>query len=78
MLRNGQKFPSRSAYTDPEINADGSIDIYFGPKAPPAHQRNWIETVPGKGWFPLFRFYGPLDPFFDKSWKPGDIEKILI
>jgi len=76
MLRNGQKFPSRSAYTDPEINADGSIDIYFGPKAPPEHAKNWIETVPGKGWFPLFRFYGPQESFFDKSWKPGDIERI--
>jgi hypothetical protein len=31
--------------------------------------------VPGKGWFTLFRFYGPLDPFFDQTWKPGDIER---
>jgi hypothetical protein len=76
MLRNNQKFPSRSAYTDPAINADGSIDLYFGPKAPPEGAKNWIETVPGKGWFPLFRFYGPREPFFDKSWKPGDIERI--
>jgi hypothetical protein len=76
MLRNNQKFPSRSAYTDPAINADGSIDLYFGPKAPREGAKNWIETVPGKGWFPLFRFYGPREPFFDKSWKPGDIERI--
>ena len=76
MLRNSQKFPACSA--DPEINADGSIDLYFGPKAPAAHEKNWIETLPGKGWFPLFRFYGPLEPFFDKSWKPGDIEKIPL
>ena len=78
LLRNNQAFPSRSSYTDPEINADGSIDIYFGPKPPPAHDRNWIETMPGKGWFTLLRFYGPREPFFDKSWKPGDIERILL
>ena len=78
MLRNGQKFPSRSVYTDPATNEDGSIDLYFGPKAPLEHVRNWIATVPGKGWFPLFRFYGPLDQFFDKSWKPSDIERIAL
>ena len=78
MLRNSQKFPSRSAYTDPEINADGSIDIYFGPKAPPEHTKNWIETVPGKGWFPLLRLYGPQESFFDRSWEPGDIERIQL
>ena len=78
MLRNGQKYPSHSAYTDPAINDDGSIDLYFGPKAPPEHTRNWIATVPGKGWFPLFRFYGPLDQFFDKSWKLSDIERIAL
>ena len=31
--------------------------------------------MPGKGWFVLFRFYGPLEPFFDKTWKPADIER---
>ena len=76
MLRTGQPYPSRSSYTDPEINPDGSIDLHFGPSAPPAHERNWIETVPGKGWFVLFRLYGPLEPFFDKSWRPGDIERV--
>lgn len=73
MLRNGQPFPSVSSYTDPEFNADGSIDFHFGPEAPAGKERNWIRTVPGKGWFPLLRFYGPLEPFFDQSWKPDDI-----
>lgn len=78
MLRNSQKSPSISKYTDPDINRDGSIDVYFGPGAPAGHEKNWIETVAGRGWFPLFRFYGPLEAFFDKSWKPGDIERILL
>ena len=43
--------------------------------APAGKEKNWIQTVPGKGWFVLFRFYGPLEPFFDKTWKPDDIER---
>ena len=54
----------------------GSIDIDFGPEAPTGSAQNWIQTTPGKGWFTLFRFYGPLEPFFDQSWKPDDIVAI--
>jgi hypothetical protein len=71
-LQNGQPFPSISSYTKPVINADGSIDIAFGPEEP-EEKGNWIKTVPGKGWFPIFRFYGPAQPYFDKSWKLEDI-----
>jgi hypothetical protein len=73
LLRSSQPFPSVSSYTGPQANADGSIDIYFGPEAPAGKEKNWIQTMPGKGWFTLFRFYGPLEPFFDKTWKPDDI-----
>ena len=76
LLRNGEKFPSVSQYTGPQANADGSIDIYFGPVIEKGKEKNWIKTVPGKGWFILFRFYGPLDPFFDKNWKLDDIKKV--
>lgn len=76
MLRNGQPYPSLSMYTGPQSNSDGSIDVYFGPDALKGKEKNWIKTVTGKGWFVLFRFYGPLEPFFDKSWKPGDIRKV--
>jgi hypothetical protein len=76
MLRNGQRFPSVSQYTGPKINPDGSVDIFFGPRTPPAPEPNWIKTIEGRGWFPLLRFYGPLEPFFDQSWKPDDIEEM--
>lgn len=76
ILRNDQPFPSVSTYTDPQVNPDGSIDIWFGPTAPAGKEKNWIQTRPGKGWFVLFRFYGPLEPFFDKTWKPDDIAKL--
>ncbi len=57
-------------------NADGSVDIYFGPKAPAGKETNWIYTAPNKGWWTYFRFYGPDKALFDKTWKMGDIEEV--
>ena len=57
-------------------NGDGSLDVYFGPKAPPGKEANWIYTAPGKPWFTFFRFYGPGNALFEKSWKLGDIEEM--
>ncbi len=71
-LQNGQPLPSVSSYSAPHVNADGSVDIFFGPNVPKA-KGNWIQTVPGRGWFPIFRFYSPAEPFFDKTWKLEDI-----
>jgi hypothetical protein len=76
ILRNDQPLPSVSTYTHPRPRADGSIEILFGPDEPRDPDANWIQTVPGKGWFVLVRFYGPLEPFFDRTWKPGDIEEV--
>lgn len=53
-------------------NEDGSYDIYFGPKPPKGWENNWIQTIPGKGWNTLFRIYGPLEPWFDKTWQLSD------
>jgi hypothetical protein len=57
-------------------NDDGSVDIYFGPTAPKGHEKNWLQTIDGKGWFGAIRLDGPQQPYFDQSWKPGDIEKV--
>jgi hypothetical protein len=57
-------------------NVDGSIDIYFGPKAPAGKEKNWIQTVPGKGFFMILRLYGPLESWFDQTWRPGNIELV--
>ena len=54
-------------------NADGSYTIWFGPKPPAGHEANWIQTVSGKGWFPILRLYGPLEPWFDTTWLPGEV-----
>lgn len=57
-------------------NADGSVTVWFAPKAPAGHESNWVQTWPGKGWNALLRLYGPLEPWFDISWKPGDFELV--
>jgi hypothetical protein len=75
MLQTNQSAPSVSSQNkDVKINSDGSVDIYFGPKAPEGMESNWVETIPGKGWFTILRLYGPLEPWFNKSWRPGEIE----
>ena len=56
-------------------NPDGTTDVWFGPALPSgAPQANWVQTIPGKGWNVLFRLYGPLEPWFDKTWRVGEIE----
>lgn len=57
-------------------NEDGTIDIYFGPEAPAGHESNWLETPAGSGWWPWFRFFGPEEPLFDKTWNLPDIEML--
>jgi hypothetical protein len=80
MLRTPQRWPRAGSQTYPTPgavpNADGSIDVYFGPEAPADKESNWIQTVPGKGWFTILRLYSPLQPFFDKSWRVGEIELV--
>jgi len=57
-----------------KVNADGSVDVWFGPKAPEGMEHNWVQTIPGKGWFMILRLYGPLEPWFNQTWRPGNIE----
>jgi hypothetical protein len=75
MLQTDQRFPSVSSQKKGiKVNADGSVDVYFGPKAPAGMENNWLQTIPGKGWFMILRLYGPLEPWFNKTWRPGEIE----
>ena len=75
MLQTDQDFPQVSSLDEGLItNADGSVDVFFGPTAPAGKENNWIQTLPGKGWNMLFRLYGPLEPWFDKTWKLNEIE----
>jgi hypothetical protein len=61
---------------DAPRNADGSVDVLFGPTAPAGREANWIYTAPGKPWISLFRFYGPERALFEKTWVLPSIEEI--
>jgi hypothetical protein len=79
MLQTPQRFPRAGSQTYPTpaatANADGSTTIYFGPSKPAdAKDGNWIQTMPGKGWWTILRLYSPKESFFDKTWRPSEIE----
>jgi len=57
-------------------DVDGSVTIWFGPKAPAGEETNWVQTMPNKGYNVALRLYGPLEPWFNKTWKPGDPEPV--
>ena len=76
-LQTGQPFPTIGSQTQGmTANADGSYDIYFAPEAPEGKEGNWLQTVPGKSWFTILRMYGPLEPWIDQTWRPGEIELV--
>jgi hypothetical protein len=60
----------------PVAESDGRTVLYLGPKAPEGKQGNWLATVPGKDYFTILRLYRPTEAAIDKSWKPGDIERV--
>ena len=77
MLQTSQPKPDLGSQSGTvKENDDGSIDVYFGPEAPKGAENNWLQTVPGKGFLPILRFYSPKKSFFDKSWQPSEIEKV--
>ena len=77
MLQTDQQFPGLDNNAKGlQQNADGSYDVYFGPEPPAGKEGNWLQTIPGKGWNMLFRLYGPLEPWFEKTWRPGDPELV--
>jgi hypothetical protein len=68
-----QEYPSPAAGTED----DGSTLVYFSPSQPDGVGRgNWIQTDPDRGWFVILRLYSPLQPFFDRTWRPGEVEPV--
>jgi hypothetical protein len=77
MIQTDQQHPAVSSQDkDLMVNADGSIDVWFGPKAPAGKEANWVQTAPGTGWNVVLRLYGALEPWFDNSWQPGEVELV--
>jgi len=75
LIRESPKVEVNS-YHNLQKNADGSVDVYFGSKAPKGKESNWVYTAPDKAWIMLFRFYGPKPELFSKTWRLPDIQKI--
>ena len=77
MLQTDQQFPSiGSQKKGVAIIPDTSVDVYFGPTPPSGKEGKWVQTWPGKGWTVILRLYGPLQPFFDRTWRPSEIEEV--
>ncbi len=77
MLQTDQQYAGiNSSAEGLQQNADGSVDIYFAPKAPEGKESNWIQSIPEKSWFIILRAYGPLQPWIDKTWRPSEIELV--
>ncbi len=77
MIQTNAQFPSVSSQNRGlQKNADGSVDVFFGPQAPAGKESNWVQTVPGQTWFTILRLYGPLEPWFKRTWRPGEIELV--
>jgi len=81
MLQTPQRYPRAGSQTYPSpaavADADGSTTIYFGPTKPAAAKDgNWIQTMPGKGWFMLLRLYSPRESFYTKTWRPSEVELV--
>lgn len=76
-LQTDQTFPVlNSTRSGLAQNPDGSYDIYFSPEAPKGHEKNWIQTIPGKSWWTILRLYSPGETWFDKSWRLGEVELV--
>lgn len=76
LIKNMSRASRASNATDVQKNADGSVDIYFGPRAPDGKDSNWVPTDPARKFELMARFYAPKKEFFDKVWKLPDVEKV--
>src|SRR5262245_14591069 len=77
LLQTDNPWPSINDAAGPvPAEANGDTIIHFAPTRPDGDNLNWLQTIPGKGWFTILRLYGPLEPWFDKTWRPGEIEHV--
>ena len=74
MVQNPTNDAARSGYDEFKMNDDGSLDLYLAPSMTGSEESNWIETVPGRGYYMMFRFYSPTEPLFDGTWVLPDVE----
>jgi hypothetical protein len=76
LIKNMLRASRASNATEVQKNADGSVDVYFGPKAPAGKESNWVPTDPARKFELMARFYAPKKEFFEKKWTLPDVERI--
>jgi hypothetical protein len=76
LINTDQKKATFSSTEELRKNADGSVDLYFGPRAPQGFEKNWIKTIPREGWFIGARLYGPLEAVLNRTWRWNDVERV--
>jgi hypothetical protein len=76
LIKNVNRASRASNAAEVQKNADGSVDIYFGPKAPAGKESNWVPTDPARKFELMFRLYAPTKALFDKTWKLPDVEEV--
>jgi hypothetical protein len=77
LIQNEQGRTSLSSTREMVANEDGSFDLWFAPALPEGvPESNWVQTIPGEGWFTLPRLYAPLEPILDRTWRWNDIEQV--
>lgn len=76
LIKNMPRASRSSQIPDMQKNADGSVDIYFGPKAPTGEEANWVPTDPAREFELMFRLYAPKKKFFEKKGILPDVEKV--
>jgi hypothetical protein len=78
LLQTDQQFPTVGSLTDGfKQNEDGSFDVFFSPNPTPGKENNWLQTIPGKSFIVILRVYGPLKPWIDKIWRPGEVTLVV-
>ena len=76
LIRNMPRASRSSQTRELQKNADGSVDIFFGPRAPGGKDSNWVPTDPSRKFELMFRAYGPTEALFKKQWVLPDVEKL--
>ena len=76
LIKNVDRVSRASNAVEVQKNADGSVDIFFGPKAPAGKESNWVPTDPARSFELMFRLYAPTEALFKKEWKLPDVEKV--
>jgi hypothetical protein len=77
IIHSDQSWPS--IYSNDKnlvYNDDGSVDAWFGPETIKGKECNWVKTIPGEQWYLILRLYYPLESWFEKRWRPGELEEL--